>query len=229
MRRRNPQPAAAGRARRRPPAAPRNHRADPLGLSRRRLRPADHHARVPDSKGPGNAAIRIMSFTVAIVGRPNVGKSTLFNRLVGKRLALVDDLPGVTRDRREGRARLGDLDFTVIDTAGLEEAAPASLTGRMQEQTEAAIAAADAVLFLIDARAGTTPADRAFADLVRRSGKPTIVVANKSEGAAAQAGVLEAYELGLGEPVAISAEHNEGLADLYAALCAALPDLTAPD
>src|SRR5262245_27787012 len=169
-----------------------------------------------------------MSFTVAIVGRPNVGKSTLFNRLVGKRLALVDDLPGVTRDRREGRARLGDLDFTVIDTAGLEEAAPASLTGRMQDQTEAAIAAADAVLFLIDARAGTTPADRAFADLVRRSGKAAIVVANKSEGRAAEAGRLEAYELGLGEPVAISAEHGEGLADLYQALCAALPDATAP-
>jgi GTP-binding protein len=168
-----------------------------------------------------------MSFTVAIVGRPNVGKSTLFNRLVGKRLALVDDLPGVTRDRREGRARLGDLAFNVIDTAGLAEAAPESLAGRMQEQTEAAIASADAVLFVVDARTGTTPTDRAFADLVRRSGKPAILVANKSEGRSAQAGVFEAYELGLGEPVAISAEHGEGLADLYAALRATLPDATA--
>jgi GTP-binding protein len=168
-----------------------------------------------------------MSFTVAIVGRPNVGKSTLFNRLVGRRVALVDDTPGVTRDRREGRARLGDIDFVVFDTAGLQEAAPGTLSGRMQVQTEAAIAAADAVLFLIDARAGPIPVDRAFADLVRRSGKPAILIANKSEGRAAQAGVLQAYELGLDEPVAISAEHGEGLADLYAALRAALPVKTA--
>src|SRR5207247_6288940 len=170
-----------------------------------------------------------MSFTVAIIGRPNVGKSTLFTRLVGKRLALVDDLPGVTRDRRVGRARLGDLAFAVIDTAGLEQAARETLTARMQGQTEAAIASADAVFFLVDARAGSTPADRAFADLVRRLGKPAIVVANKSEGGRGEAGVLEAYELGLGEPVAISAEHGEGFADLYAALRAALPDLTAAD
>ena len=168
-----------------------------------------------------------MNFTIAIVGRPNVGKSTLFNRLVGKRLALVDDLPGVTRDRREGEARLGDLSFKVIDTAGLEEADAESLAGRMLAQTKVALAAADAIFLLIDARAGPTPIDRDFANLVRRSGKPTILVANKSEGRAGEAGRLEAYALGLGEPVAISAEHDEGLADLYAALREALPEATA--
>jgi len=168
-----------------------------------------------------------MPFTVAIVGRPNVGKSTLFNRLVGARRALVDDLPGVTRDRREGEGRLGDLSFRVIDTAGLEDADRDSLSGRMQAQTAAAIAQADAVLFLVDARAGATPADRAFAQLVRKSGKPAILVANKSEGRAGEAGAIEAYALGLGDPVAISAEHGEGLAGLYDALRTALPEATA--
>jgi GTP-binding protein len=165
-----------------------------------------------------------MSFTVAIVGRPNVGKSTLFNRLVGRRLALVDDQPGVTRDRRPGTGQLGDLDFTVIDTAGLEEAPAESLAGRMRVQTETAIAQADAIFFLIDARAGLTPVDRAFAAEVRRSGRPVVLVANKSEGRAGEAGRLEAYGLGLGDPVAISAEHAEGIADLHEALVAALPE-----
>lgn len=167
-----------------------------------------------------------MNFTVAIVGRPNVGKSTLFNRLVGRRLALVDDRPGVTRDRREGEGHLGDLTFTVIDTAGLEEAAPETLSGRMRAQTETAIGQADAIFFMIDTRAGATPDDRAFAKAVRKAGKPTVVIANKSEGRHAEERRLEAYELGLGEPVAISAEHNEGMSDLYDALVAALPDKT---
>lgn len=159
-----------------------------------------------------------MPFTLALVGRPNVGKSTLFNRLVGKKLALVDDQPGVTRDRRAGDANLADLAFTVIDTAGLEEAQQGSLTARMREQTEAAIAEADCVLFLIDARAGLTPDDRFFAEIARRSETPVIVGANKAEGRAATPGILDAYELGFGDPVAISAEHGEGMAELYDAL-----------
>ncbi|RDV01857.1 ribosome biogenesis GTPase Der [Undibacter mobilis] len=168
-----------------------------------------------------------MSFTVAIVGRPNVGKSTLFNRLVGRRVALVDDRPGVTRDRREGEARLGDLDFTVIDTAGFEQSGAETLSGRMRAQTETAIAQADAVFFVMDARAGALPDDRAFAALVRKSGKPAVLIANKMEGKAGESGRLDAYSLGLGEPVALSAEHNEGMPDLYDALREALPEKTA--
>jgi GTP-binding protein len=165
-----------------------------------------------------------MSFTIAIIGRPNVGKSTLFNRLVGQKLALVDDEPGVTRDRREGGARLGDLEFTVIDTAGLDQGAKGSLTARMQEQTETAIALADALMFVVDARAGLTPNDRTFADVARRANKPVVLVANKSEGKQGDAGAMEAYALGLGEPVQISAEHGEGLSDLYDALRALMPE-----
>src|SRR5499427_4638241 len=156
-----------------------------------------------------------MSFAVAILGRPNVGKSTLFNRLVGRRSAIVDDTPGVTRDRREGEGRIADLSFRVMDTAGLEEAAPTSLAGRMQVQTERALADADVALLLIDAREGVTEADRHFADRLRRSGKPVVLVANKAEGRAALPAIGEAYRLGLGDPVPVSAEHGEGLAELY--------------
>ena len=156
-----------------------------------------------------------MSFAVAILGRPNVGKSTLFNRLVGRRLALVDDTPGVTRDRREGEGWIADLGFRVVDTAGLEEAAPLSLAGRMQTQTERALDRVDVGLLVIDAREGVTEADRHFANWLRRTGKPVVLVANKAEGRAALPGIAEAYRLGLGDPVPISAEHGEGLAELY--------------
>ncbi len=165
-----------------------------------------------------------MPFTIAIIGRPNVGKSTLFNRLVGQKLALVDDAPGVTRDRREGEARLGDLRFTVIDTAGLDEGAKGSLTARMQEQTETAIGLADALMFVIDARAGLTPSDRAFADTARRANKPVVLLANKSEGKHGEIGAMESYALGLGDPVQISAEHGEGMGELYDALRALMPE-----
>ena len=162
-----------------------------------------------------------MSFTVAIVGRPNVGKSTLFNRLVGRRLALVDDMPGVTRDRREGEGRIGDLKFRVIDTAGLEEMSDDSLEGRMRQQTEVAVEEADVVLIMIDARAGVTPMDRHFAEDIRRVGAKTVLAANKCEGRSGQDGLYEAFELGLGEPVPISAEHGEGMAELFESLLAA--------
>ncbi|MFL5198951.1 MAG: ribosome biogenesis GTPase Der [Microvirga sp.] len=165
-----------------------------------------------------------MTATVAIVGRPNVGKSTLFNRLVGQKLALVDDRPGVTRDRREGDARLGPLSFRIIDTAGLEEAEEGSLMRRMRDQTEAAIAEADVILFLMDARAGVLPADQPFVELVRRSGKPVVLVANKAEGGAGTAGAYDAFSLGLGEPVAFSAEHGEGIGELFDALLPYLGD-----
>jgi GTPase len=156
-----------------------------------------------------------MSFTLAIVGRPNVGKSTLFNRLVGKKLALVDDQPGVTRDLREGAARLADLRFTVIDTAGLEEVTDDSLQGRMRRLTERAVDMADICLFMIDARVGVTPSDLVFAEILRKKSAHVILAANKAEGKAADAGVIEAYSLGLGEPIRLSAEHGEGLNDLY--------------
>src|SRR6187431_2713876 len=163
-----------------------------------------------------------MGFKIAIIGRPNVGKSTLFNRLAGRRLALVDDTPGVTRDRRVHPAKLYDLYFDVIDTAGFEVAGPDTLQGRMRAQTEIAIRETDLIFFMIDAKAGLTPDDRTFAEIVRKSGKPVIVVANKSEARGAQAGLLEGYELGLGEPVPVSAEHGQGLPDLRDAVVEAL-------
>ena len=163
-----------------------------------------------------------MTFTVAIVGRPNVGKSTLFNRLVGKKLALVDDLPGVTRDRRPGDAKLVDLKFRIIDTAGLEEAHEDTLEGRMRAQTEAAIDEADLSLFVVDAKMGLTPLDNTLGEMLRRRGKPVVLVANKSEAKGSDAGFYDAYTLGLGEPCPISAEHGEGMLDLRDAIVAAI-------
>src|SRR3981189_2158497 len=165
-----------------------------------------------------------MSFTIAIIGRPNVGKSTLFNRLVGQKLALVKDERGATRDRREGEGRLGDLEFTVIDTGGLDEGAKGSLTARMQEQTEAAIGLADALMFVIDARAGLTPNDRAFADFARRANKPVLLLANKSEGKHGEAGAMEPSARGVGDPIQVWAEHGEGLSELYDALRELMPE-----
>jgi GTP-binding protein len=167
--------------------------------------------------------------TVAIVGRPNVGKSTLFNRLVGKRLALVDDRPGVTRDRREGEARLLGLEFRVIDTAGFEDEDPHTLPGRMRAQTEAAVREADAALFMIDARQGVTPLDEEIGRWLRVESTPVVLVANKAERNAGESGILDAYRLGLGEPVAISAEHGEGVADLFEALRPLIEQRTLPE
>ncbi len=174
--------------------------------------------------------------TVAIIGRPNVGKSTLFNRLVGKKLALVDDTPGVTRDRREGEGRLFDLEFKIIDTAGYEDEDPDTLPGRMRQQTERAVADAQVALFLIDGRAGVNPLDEEIARWLRGSATPVVLVVNKAEGKQADDGILESYALGFGEPIAISGEHGEGMADLFQALLPHIdggkfevPDIDAPD
>ncbi|WP_037151304.1 ribosome biogenesis GTPase Der [Rhizobium freirei] len=163
-----------------------------------------------------------MSFTVAIVGRPNVGKSTLFNRLVGKKLALVDDTPGVTRDRRPGDAKLIDLRFRIVDTAGLEEAQDESLQGRMRAQTEAAIDEADLTLFVVDAKMGLTHVDKTLAEMLRKHGRPVVLVANKSEARGSDSGFYDAYTLGLGEPCPISAEHGQGMMDLRDAIIEAI-------
>jgi len=163
-----------------------------------------------------------MPLKIAIVGRPNVGKSTLFNRLAGKQLALVDDQPGVTRDRKEASGRLADLPLILIDTAGFEDVHDGSLESRMREQTEIAIREAELALFLIDARVGVTAMDERFAQLLRRANMPIVLAANKAEGRAGESGLLEAWNLGLGEPVGLSGAHGEGLSDLYASIREAL-------
>lgn len=159
-----------------------------------------------------------MTFTIAIIGRPNVGKSTLYNRLTGTKHAIVDDTPGVTRDRREGNGRIGPMHFKIIDTAGLEESPPEALEARMMSQTEKAVMAADTVLMLVDGRSGIIPADKHFAAYLRKKGKPVILVVNKCEGKQGSATIAESYRLGFDEPVPISAEHGEGLVDLYEAI-----------
>ena len=164
-----------------------------------------------------------MPLKLAIIGRPNVGKSTLFNRLAGRKLAIVDDQPGVTRDRRFATGRLGDLDLELIDTAGFEDVSDESLEARMRAQTELAIDEAEVCLFVFDAREGVTALDRIFADILRRKDKPVVVLANKAEGKAGDAGTGEAFSLGLGEPLPISGEHGEGMADLYGVLAALAP------
>jgi GTP-binding protein len=170
-----------------------------------------------------------MPLKLAIVGRPNVGKSTLFNRLAGKKLAIVDDQPGVTRDRKFAMGRLGDLDLELIDTAGFENVSDESLEARMRIQTERAIVEADVALFIVDAREGVTHMDEVFAEILRRHDKPVVLAANKAEGKQGDAGVMEAFNLGLGEPIPISAEHGEGMADLYAAVVAVSPDEAAEE
>ncbi|HYF06053.1 MAG TPA: ribosome biogenesis GTPase Der [Acetobacteraceae bacterium] len=162
--------------------------------------------------------------TIVILGRPNVGKSTLFNRLAQRRLAIVDDTPGVTRDRKEAEGRIGGRAVRLVDTAGLEEAPPETIAGRMRASSEAALREADVALFVVDVRSGLTPSDRAFASWLRRARVPVLLVANKAEGRGGGAAAMEAYELGLGDPVAVSAEHGEGMGELYSEIARLLPE-----